>query len=341
MAWNPGEKKSYTLYWSSLGVYEECPQKYLWSKGWGDIDVGGGPGRKKPIPTVDLNGKPIPRKSEHHAILGIAIQYAIERFYNDELWRSLDPETLKRRLLELANETFRFELARKYVDWRMAGDRVDLEKLVNDAVLGYMRTLKQHRLLGPYAKAEVELLGYVNKYTPVGGRADMIIRREDTGVTILDGKNSKRYKDPKTGLNTLTYTDPDQLRWYALLFYLTYQKLPDRLGFVYYRYPYGTPILDNEGLPTGTCEEGVDWVPFTRDDLKGLAARASDAMKGMDKKKFEPKPTPKTCKYCEYEGVCPERQTQKDGNRRGPRNADLFEASDGITTFSMSGGSKS
>lgn len=322
------DRAPFTLYWSSLALYEDCPQKFLWSKGWRTIDIGHGLGRKKPLPV---------KKSEHHAILGIAIQYAIERFYNDELWRTLDPETLKRRLLELADETFRVELARKYVDWYAAGSRDDLEKLIHDAVMGYMRTLKHHRLLGPYAKAEVELLGYANKYTPVGGRADMIIRREDTGITILDGKNSKRYKDPKTGKYTLTYTDPDQLRWYALLFYLTYQKMVDRLGFVYYRYPYGTRILDDKGEDTGEIESGVDWVPYTKEDLKGLAARAIDAVKKMDKERFDANPSPQGCKFCDYESVCPQRQTQKEANRRTPRVQTALEmkAENGITTFSM------
>lgn len=341
MAVHNTPRKPFTLYWSSLASYEDCPQKYLWSKGWGAIDVGGGPGRRKPVPTVGLDGKPVQKRSEHHAIIGIAVQWAIERFYNDELWKSLDPETLKRRLLELANEIFRVELAKKYVDWRKAGDRADLEKLINDAVLGYMRTLKQHRFLGPYARAEVELLGYVNKYTPVGGRADMIIRREDTGVTILDGKNSKRYQDPKTKKYTLTYTDPDQLRWYALLFYLTYRKMPDRLGFVYYRYPYGHPILDAQGLPSGEVEEGVDWVPFTKEDIKGLAARAAEVVRGLDREKFEAKPVPKTCGFCDYEAVCPQRQAQKDANRRTPKADPLLNGEAGFMSLSMGGGSKS
>ena len=322
-------RRPYTLYWSSLGLYETCPQKFLWSKGWGEIDVGGGTGRKKPVPK---------KRSEHHAILGIAIQWAIENFYNSELWRTLDPETLKKRLLELADEIFRIELAKKYVDWREAGDRGELEKLIRDAVMGYMRTMKQHRFLGPYAKAEVELLGYIDKYTPIGGRADLIIRREDTGITILDGKNSKRYKDPKTGKYTLTYTDPDQLRWYALLFFLTYKKLVDRLGFVYYRYPYGTPIVGDDGMDTGEVEHGVDWVSFTKEDLKGLAARAVAAMKGMDREKFDANPSPQGCKFCDYETVCPQRLAQKAANSHGPRKTTLelgLNLKDGIATFSM------
>ena len=296
--------KRFTLYWSNLSLYENCHQQFLWSRGWGAIDVGGGPGRPKPRPI---------QKSEHHPLMGTVIQAVLERFYNDELWRLLPPAQLKDRLLEMAEENFKIELARRFVDWRLAPPMDEVKQTIRDGILGYLRTLKAHMLLGPYARAEVELLGYVDKATPVGGRADVIVRREDTGVTIIDGKNSKRNKEGKT------HTDPDQLRWYALLFYRCHQQLPDRLAFVYYRYPYGQPVLNEEGMPTGETETGVSWVPCTMDDIKGLAQRAVDARRGMDKEQFDPSPHWKTCQFCDFETVCPARLAQKDSNRRGPR----------------------
>jgi hypothetical protein len=322
--------KRYTLYWSSLDLYEGCPQRYLWQKGWGAIDVGGGPGRPKPKPV---------KKSEHHAVMGTVIQAVLEHFYNDELWKLLQPVELKARLLEMAEEFFKLEVARRYVDWRLSPPIDEVKQVIRDGILGYMRTLKEHKLLGPYARAEVELLGYIDKYTPVGGRADMIIRREDTGITILDGKNGKRYKDGKGG--TMTYTDPDQLRWYALLFYLCHQKLPDRLGFVYFRYPFGNPILDDEGNPTGETEKGIDWVDFTKEDVKGLAQRGVDARRSMDKERFDANPSPKQCRLCDYETVCPQRQSQKDANRRTPKAKPGDLKLQEFQVFSFGGGGES
>lgn len=307
-----GSAEKYTLYWSSLDMYEGCPQQFLWAKGWGVIDVGGGPGRGKPKAE---------KRSEHHAVMGTVIQAVIERFYNDELWKLLAPPVLRDRMLELADENFALELARRYIDWRVSIPQEEMRQLIRDGILGYIRTLKAHKFLGPYARAEVELLGYIDKYNPIGGRADVIIRRETeptNGVTILDGKNSKRYKDGKGG--TMTYTDPDQLRWYALLFYLCYRKMPDHLGFVYYRYPYGMPILDEEGQETGKIESGVDWVPCTKDDIKGLARRAADARKGMNKEHFDARPEPKRCKFCDFESECQARGQQRASNRRAQRS---------------------
>ena len=320
-------KRAFTLYWSSLDTFEGCPQRFLWGRGWGAIDVGGGPGRPKPKPV---------QKSEHHAVLGTVIQAVVERFYSDALWASLGPEVLRERLLQLADEHFKLEIARRFIDWRLSPTRQEMEQTIRDGVLGYMKTLKAHRLLGSYAKAEVDLVGYVNNYTPIGGRADVVIKRDqdpNKGTMIIDGKNGKRYKDGHGGLKT--YTDPDQLRWYALCFYLAYHHLPDRLGFCYYRYPYGSPALDANGRPTGKTEEGIEWVTFTQEDLKGLAQRAVDARKGMDFEKFPAKPDPQGCRFCDYDTVCPERVGQKDQNRRSPGKQQRFEDVANLKGFTL------
>jgi len=314
-------KKEFTLYWSSLLKYEECPRKFLWYRGWGDIDLGRGPGRGKEIPE---------KKSEHHAVMGIVLADMCEYFYNDEEYKN--PEGLLRRLETKCRASFNRNLRRKYIDWRSAPTRDEMWEVIWSGVEGFIRTVKQNRLLGVYSRSEVDLLGYVNKYTPIGGRADIIIRREDTGITILDGKNSK---------SKGKYTDPDQLRWYALCHYLLYNKLPDRLGFVYFRYPAGAPVLDKDGNDTGEVETGVDWIPFTREDIQGLAIRAIEARKGMDKKKFPATPKPKVCRWCEFEPVCTPRLEQRAANSAKRRKNSLksseefFGTLDGVVDLSF------
>lgn len=303
----------YTLYWSPLEMYEGCPRQFLWSRGWGTIDVGGGPGRKKPSPV---------KQSKHDALMGIVIGAVVERFYNDEMWRN--PAGLLARLEDLTHSTFAREMANVYIDWQKSPAQHDLLEVCLQGVRGFLTTVKAQRLLGPYAKSEVELLAYVNKYTPIGGRADIIIRREDTGISIFDGKNGKTKGK---------YTNPDQLRWYALIFYLAHRVKPDRLGFIYFRYPAGF-VAPGADKP----EEGVDWVAYTEDDLKGLAQRAVDARRGMDKELFDPTPEPRRCKFCEYETLCPERQSQKDDNRRVRKTEPLFAGATGFVEFGFGAG---
>lgn len=301
--------KEFTLYWSSLEIFEACPQKFLWSKGWGNIDLGRGPGRGKLKPTKD---------SKHHAVMGIVIQRVVENLYNNELWKT--PVGLTERLMEMVEKELSYEIQTNFIDWRQSPTKAELMQVCKDGVRGYLKTMKAQRLLGPYARAEVELLGYVNKYTPVGGRVDLIIRRDDTGVSIIDGKNGKEKGK---------YTSPEQLRWYALCYYLAYGSLPDRVGFAYYRFPYGMPKED------GTVEPGVDWMPATRPDIEGLAKRAVDARKAMDKEKFAPTPSPQACKFCDFETVCDARKEQKAANSRGRKKSGSPEMEDGFVDLKM------
>lgn len=307
-----------TIYWSTLKTFEDCPQHFLWSKGWDKIDLGAGPGRPKPKPEIIS-----PR---HHAVMGIVIQYAIEKMYNDELWRN--PKTLQLTLLDIVEREWDRQEAdpRNQMDYRNIDQtRSELLQICRDGVIGYLKTMQTHRFLGPYAKAEVDLVGWVDKYTQVGGRADMIIRRDDTGIIILDGKNTKHRDSP----------DPDQLRWYALLFQLSYRQLPDRLAFVWYRYPANPE----------TGETGITMVPFSEEDVKNLATRVVDARLKMRKELFAPTPTPSKCKNCDFETVCPERQAQRAANaaKRAPRSpqsaktpiGSTLPEEDGFTDFSL------
>ena len=337
--------RDFTLYWSSLARFEKCPQQFLWSRGWGAIDVGGGPGRKKPVPLQD---------SRHHAVMGIVIAAVIEDFYNEELWKHSNG--LKQRLLRLTEEKFKFEVARNYIDWRLAGPKDDLLAICTSGVINFVfRTLKTHKFLGPYARSEVDLVAYLDKWNPVGGRADIIFRRDDTGITILDGKNSKEHWD-RRNKRPKFYTDPDQLRWYALCFFQAYGKMPARLGFAYFRYPQGyTWEAEIERLREEQKQyawksvvidfyeqrgaaEGVTWVEYTKDDLKGLAVRAVEARKGMNKERFIPTPEPSNCRFCDYETVCDARQAQKESNRLRKKQSDPVldaAAGQGFVRFGM------
>jgi hypothetical protein len=269
------------LYVSSFLAFSACPRSYLWGHGHPGIDLGRGPGRSRAKPEQD---------SKHHAVMGIVLSKAVEHLYNDEMWR--EPLTLPEKITAMVTREFTFSLTENYIDWSVAPSKQEMLKVCLSGALGYLRTMKTNKLLGPYAKSEVDLVTWVDQYTPIAGRPDVIIRRDDTGVLILDGKNS---------MTPGKYTEPDQLRWYALCFYLAYNTMPSRLAFCYFRYPEGTPP---RGHPANKPWTGLVEVGFTGDDVKNLGARAKETYQAMQKEMFDPTPSSKSCRFCDYRTVC-------------------------------------
>jgi hypothetical protein len=293
------------LYWSSYDCYAKCPQRFLWRYGDPTIDLGAGLGKPKP------GAK---QTSDHWRIMGHTIQYAVERIYNDFLWQRLvspDPDERwsQRKLAETLKDIVVRDLERRldngYIEWRWAPTPKEMQLTCIKGIIGYLKTMKANHLVGDWARAEKKYVAYL-KSVPIAARVDVILRRDNPdgplpGITILDGKNSKHKG---------TYTSPDQLRFYALVYYLAHGRLPDQMGFVYYRYPYGTPLKE------GGIDSGVDWVPVDRDDIKGLAQKILDTRRNITAKAFEANPVPADCKWCEWEDLCAPRQAQKRANRK-------------------------
>ena len=289
---------SSTLFWSHLKMYEDCPQKFLWKKGWDGIDLGNGDGRPK-TKTENL--------SAHHALMGIAIHHAVEKLYNNELWR--EGEKLSEVMCKIAEKEFNKLFGKMHVDLEQAQmTRDEMLLTVLTGTKGYVQTMKKHKLLGVYAKAEQKIIAWIDKWNSVGGIVDMVIRRDDVGIMLLDGKNAK----------SRDFVDPDQLVFYALLFKLAYRKTPQKLGLVWFRYPY-----DED-----TGEEGVTWVDFAEEDIVKVAERAKKAKHGMYKKKFQATPSRNACIFCEYKSACTERKEELEVS-------EISGKGDGFSDFSI------
>lgn len=282
------------LYWSTIELYGACPQKYLWSRGHKDIDVGGGPGKKKPLKVL---------RSEHDKLMGHVLSSAIERLYNDELW--MEPATTFKKLMDVVEREFTLALSDHYIDWKESPPKEALLQTCKDGIQGFIRTMKANKLVGSYARSEVDLAARSKPEDlfMMGGRPDLIIKREDTGITIIDGKNSK---------TPGKYTDPDQLRWYAFCYYLVHGVIPDNLFFCYFRYPYGSPHKDHKGDPW----TGLARVEVTKEHFEDLDQRARRTILGIATKAFDPTPKPSVCRLCDYEPECEARQSTKRSRRK-------------------------
>lgn len=300
-----GKPKKKSMWWSSFSRYQNCPQQFLWHYGQPGHDLGAGDGEPKPRP------KP---SSDHHRIMGIVIQYAIELLYNDQIYK-LPPDELGVKLDGIIVEKFKEELSAEgvYLDPKWAPSRAEMLRICRQGVFNYLTTMVENKFLAEVSEAEkFMMVNLGDGDLRVGARPDMFLvnpRRDDVylpGVTILDGKNSTK-KHTESG----SHIDPDQLRWYAMVYYLFSGEMPDRLGFVYYRYPHGTVIPDSDER-----DPGVSWIDFNRSDLERLAVSAVEVDASIAAGDFGAQVKPAVCKYCDWEDVCPERQAQLEEYRR-------------------------
>jgi hypothetical protein len=184
----------------------------------------------------------------------------------------------------------------------MYSNKEELVRDVRDAVARGFRIIRHHRLLGPRTDAEYKL-DYVFEGDTYAGRADFIIQRTKphSDLLIVDGKGSKHFGK---------YVDPQQLQWYAMLFWLHsvvdgQPRVPDKLAFLYWR---------------ADPEESMDWIEVTQDDAAEMFEVVKNTMAEIKRLQkmllpnapvegargvFKPKANEKNCRFCPYAAVCP------------------------------------
>lgn len=261
------------------------------------------------------------------SIFGSVVGKLFEDFYKDEVFRqpqpmgflmSRIPETIKAVIKEEVSPSASWKTA-GVLKWKgdgpgqnpkaMYANEEELAADVRDAVARGFRIIRHYRLLGKGAQAEVQLDSFI-KGNKLAGRADFIMRRvlPYGDELILDGKGSQ-WRDK--------YVDKRQLQWYAMLFREKLKRLPDRLGFVFWRYD---------------PPDSVDWVDVKEDEIDalkeevladihqieqltvGLTASPEAARKVFLPVASNPKPGMTkndikfTCRFCPFavEAICPD-----------------------------------
>lgn len=270
------------LSYSGYKTYHTCPRSY-WHRYVGMT--------KLAIPDNRIN-----------MLFGSAVGQIFESFYNDKIWRSDNVLAALDTMVEPTVQRIIQTEVRKggmfnWQDPKANYNSVDsIHDAVRKAIPNGLAIIKQHRFLGPLAEAEMKLDSEVDGHI-LGGRADFVIQRTSPhhDLVILDGKGSKHREK---------YVDGMQLRWYAMLYQMRFGKLPDKLGFVFWRFSPNT---------------SVDWEPFTKEGLfdltrdairtigkieDGQASLRGEAPAGGGP--FPAVPEKQHCKLCSYVTVCPE-----------------------------------
>jgi hypothetical protein len=253
------------------------------------------------------------------SLYGTSVGVLFEQFYEERIWKSKGAqEELLSRAEKTVDQVIKDQLTpSKYrpagvLKWKGDGpdqdptamyeSREELLADVRDAVVRGLKIIRFYRLLGAYARAEVRLDQIIRGHK-IGGRADFILYRTKPHLdwVILDGKGSKHRS---------RYSDPRQLMWYGALYLLKYGEIPDRLGFLYWRYD---------------PPETIDWMEFSEESLLEFSGEVMKTVRKIDlakrrmpkdnpvmalemaKKLFPAKPSRSACRFCPYatEKHCP------------------------------------
>lgn len=261
--------------YSGYNQYKNCPKQYWLQRI-----------KKEPPPEKD---------SRHNAIVGSVVQRVFEAFYNEELYR-LGKGTSE-ELLRRAQMYFEEFMATNYVDFnhvtcRYKSQHEPLKEIV-EIIPKTLQGIIREKFYGPYAKSEVEMKERFNGGDVLVGYIDFVIRRDNGEVIILDGKSS-RHREKNV--------NEEQLYFYALMFYLRYRQLPDKLGFFYYRF------ADDPEL-------ALDWFPVDKARIKELSNNIKDVMFEIRRRQYDATPKASFCRWCQWERVCDARMAQKRANR--------------------------
>jgi hypothetical protein len=270
------------LSYSGYKTYHSCPRSY-WHRYVGKT--------KLAVPDNRVN-----------MLFGSAVGTIFEAFYNDKVWKSANVSQALDTLVEPTVQRIMQEEMRRGGMFNWSDPKANYHSVdsmfdaVRKAVPNGLAIIKLHRLLGPVAEAEMKLDSEVRGHI-LGGRADFVIERTSPhgDLVILDGKGSKHREK---------YVDGMQLRWYAMLYRYRFGKVPDRLGFVFWRYPPG---------------KSLDWEPFTPEGLTDLSINAIETIVRIEEGQaslrgeapsgngaFAAVPEKQHCNLCSFMPVCPE-----------------------------------
>jgi hypothetical protein len=258
------------------------------------------------------------------SLYGSIVGTLFEELYKDRLWLNPQPQAaLMDRVEPVTENILRQETSPRkgrpggVVLWKGEGSGQDPKAMyeskeelladVRDTVPRGLRIIRHHRLLGPRAEAETKLDVVMKNEDVWAGRSDFIIQRAKPhdDLVIVDGKGS-RHRD--------RYVDPQQLQWYAMLYWLKFDAVPDKLAFLFWRFE-PDQALDWIDTSEADLVEMAKLVKETFEDIKSLEKRLlPNAPPKQALEIFKPKPNEANCRFCEFgtKDICPKGLAVKD-----------------------------
>jgi len=283
---------------SSLTLYRNCPSQYLKLK------------VLKQPPEIQVD--------EFYALYGTVAQKVFEIFYNENCWKK--GTGLLDYLKLTCKKSFLEEVSNRYIAWdRHEVTPREFYRECEDAILLGLAAIKQEKLIAPYSRSEVSLVHRLDNGDKLTGRIDFIFKFSGGRVLIVDGKgNSKKNADFQ------------QLLYYATLYYLNFNVIPDRLGFLYWRYGcvkwYN--YVDSDKLYK------YEYNSFSIKNTFEEAQQTIQDINNSFKTKEWPETPSKACFFCAYKKGCKQfniKKTKRVENKMGGESIFDTDVLQGLT----------
>ncbi len=242
-------------------TYLECPKKY-------DL-------MERRVPPSEPDNK-------YFAIYGMTIEKFFQNYCNE--WGPAGIVFDKDLVIKYLSPLYKKILHYNQVDWGAPFAKLSSQDIFDTVVLDILECLPVFTVF-KNTKSETSFKVTLKNEDFLNGRVDFLHTNELGEIELLDGK----------GTDTLNKNiDPEQLYMYALLYYFTRKKLPNKIGFVYYKLRH---------------VQYIDFDIKTVDQFRRKLFLVLQAIK--NDKKFIGTPSTKACKYCQYKLNCEEYMQKK------------------------------
>lgn len=277
------------LSYSEYRTYLDCPKRY-----------------KLEIDKVDPPTEP----SMYFALYGMVVELFFKKYTN--FYTKHDIDLNENEINKILRKLWDQILNENYVCWNDLWVKKTSEEIFNQAYEDVLKNLKKFDFW-KRTQSEVPIEIRLKKTKDIlTCRLDFVINNQDNTIEILDGKGTEK---PEKNV------DIEQLYFYALMYLLSNKKLPDKIGFLYYRY------------------QMIKYVDFDKQSMVDFKNKLS-LVKNTIKKdiNFNAKvKASKQCKWCAYNSTCNELIQKRKERAEKKKSIVPFECEGEIISFSPRG----
>jgi CRISPR/Cas system-associated exonuclease Cas4 (RecB family) len=234
-----------------------------------------------------IKKEPPEKPSSYFSLYGKLIEAFFKKYTNVYTKQGvvLDNDKIRAILKSL----WGYILESNYVDWSDPWVRDTSDQIYENVYNDVLMNIKEFSFWKE-AKSEVSFEVLLKKSQDIlTCRMDFIWRKPDGTVEILDGKGTNKMD---------TSVDIEQLLFYALMYLLRNKRIPDKIGFLYYKYH----LIKYVDFDMGSVMEFKDKLALVKKAISETTV-------------FEPKVgLSKQCKWCAYRFGCDAFNAKKDAN---------------------------